>query len=77
MLLRFTYLAISRAFATLRLLLLSDHEKDIEILALRHQWVFRSASSLASAHNGDPRTERSWQRYSRRWPARRCAGCAC
>ena len=37
MLLRFTYLAISRAFATLRLLLLSDHEKDIEILALRHQ----------------------------------------
>lgn len=37
MLLRFAYLAVSNAFASLRLLPMSDHEKDIEILALRHQ----------------------------------------
>jgi hypothetical protein len=36
-LLRFAYLAVSRAFAALRLLPLCDHEKDTEILALRHQ----------------------------------------
>jgi hypothetical protein len=37
-LLRFAYLAISHAFAALRLLPMSDHDKDIEILALRHQF---------------------------------------
>jgi hypothetical protein len=36
-LLRFAYLTVSHAFAALRLLPMSDHEKDIEILALRHQ----------------------------------------
>ena len=37
MLVRFAYLAVSQAFATLRLLPLSDREKNVEILALRHQ----------------------------------------
>ena len=37
MLVRFAYLAVSQAFAALRLLPLSDREKDVEILALRHQ----------------------------------------
>jgi transposase InsO family protein len=36
-LVRFTYLAVSHAFAALRLLPMTDHEKDTEILALRHQ----------------------------------------
>jgi transposase len=36
-LLRFAYLAVTHAFATLRLLPMTDHEKDVEILALRHQ----------------------------------------
>jgi hypothetical protein len=36
-LLGFAYLAISHAFASLLLLPISDHEKNIEILALRHQ----------------------------------------
>jgi putative transposase len=36
-LLRLTYLAVTNAFAMLRLLPMSDHGKDIEILALRHQ----------------------------------------
>jgi putative transposase len=36
-LLRLTYLAVTNTFALLRLLPMSDREKEIEILALRHQ----------------------------------------
>ncbi|MFS8102176.1 hypothetical protein LFM09_34140 [Lentzea alba] len=36
-LVRFAYLAVSQAFASLWLLRMSNREKDIEILALRHQ----------------------------------------
>jgi transposase len=36
-LVRFVYLAVSHAFAALRLSRMTDHEKDVEILALRHQ----------------------------------------
>ena len=35
MLLRFAYLAVTHAFAVLRLLPMTDREKDVEILALR------------------------------------------
>ena len=37
MLVRFAYLAAAHAFAALRLLPMTDSEKDVEILALRHQ----------------------------------------
>ena len=37
MLVRLAYLAVSKAFTVLRLLPMSDREKDVEILALRHQ----------------------------------------
>ena len=37
MLLRLAYLTVTKAFAALRLLPMSDREKDAEILALRHQ----------------------------------------
>lgn len=37
MLVRLAYLAVSNAFTALRLLPLSDRDKNIEILALRHQ----------------------------------------
>ncbi|MET7729183.1 hypothetical protein [Streptomyces mirabilis] len=37
MLLRLAYLAVSNAFAVLRLLPMSDRDKDAEIRALRHQ----------------------------------------
>ncbi|MFE1320555.1 integrase core domain-containing protein [Kitasatospora phosalacinea] len=37
MLLRLAYLGVTNAFAMLRLLPMSDHEKVVEILALRHQ----------------------------------------
>jgi hypothetical protein len=36
-LLRLTYLSVTNAFALLRLLPISDHDKDVEILVLRHQ----------------------------------------
>ncbi|MEV1171387.1 integrase core domain-containing protein [Nonomuraea sp. NPDC049784] len=37
MLLRLTYLAVTNTFAALRLLPMGDRDKDVEILALRHQ----------------------------------------
>lgn len=37
MLVRFAYLAVSHALAALRLLRMTDREKEVEILALRHQ----------------------------------------
>ncbi|MGC5010101.1 hypothetical protein ACLQ2R_04995 [Streptosporangium sp. DT93] len=37
MLLRLAYLAVTNTFAALRLLPMGDRDKDIEILALRHQ----------------------------------------
>ncbi|GAA1934748.1 hypothetical protein GCM10009753_79940 [Streptantibioticus ferralitis] len=37
MLLRLVYLTVTNVFAALRLLPMSDREKDVEILALRHQ----------------------------------------
>jgi hypothetical protein len=37
MLLRLAYLGMASAFAMLRLLPMSDRDKDVEILALRHQ----------------------------------------
>jgi hypothetical protein len=36
-LIRFAYLAVVHAFAALRLLPMTDRDKDVEILALRHQ----------------------------------------
>lgn len=37
MLLRLAYLTVTNSFAALRLLPMRDHEKDTEILVLRHQ----------------------------------------
>ncbi|WP_066376450.1 hypothetical protein [Herbidospora mongoliensis] len=37
MLFRLAYLAVTNTFAALRLLPMGDRDKDIEILALRHQ----------------------------------------
>ncbi|WP_431932876.1 hypothetical protein [Nonomuraea jabiensis] len=37
MLLRLAYLTVTNAFAVLRMLPMSDRDKDVEILALRHQ----------------------------------------
>jgi len=50
-LVRFAYLAVAHAFAALRLLPMTDHEKDVEILALRHQLT------IAQRQLGDQRPQ--------------------
>jgi hypothetical protein len=72
-LIRFAYLAVAHAFAALRLLPMSDREKDVEILALRHQLTVLQRQLGDQRHNSDPRIERSSQHSSRRWPAQLCA----
>ncbi|MFJ1610209.1 hypothetical protein ACIOHS_43870 [Streptomyces sp. NPDC088253] len=59
MLLRLVYLGMASAFSMLRLLPMSDRDKDVEILALRHQ-----IAVLERQLNG--------QRAG--WPSRRRAG---
>ncbi|MFD8157296.1 hypothetical protein [Streptomyces malaysiensis] len=44
MLLRLAYLAATNALAFLRLLPMSDREKDVEILVLRHQLLVLQAA---------------------------------
>lgn len=39
MLVRLAYLAVRNAFAALRLLPMSDRDKDVEMLVLRHQFT--------------------------------------
>ncbi|WP_330275939.1 transposase [Lentzea sp. NBC_00516] len=64
-LVRFAYLAVSHAFAALWLLRMTDREKDVEILALRHQLAVlhrqlgaqRSRSAVSSCA-WQPRTPR-------------------
>jgi hypothetical protein len=52
-LLRFAYLTVTNTFAVLRLLPMTDRDKDAEILALRHQiTVLQRHLSPAAAENG-------------------------
>jgi hypothetical protein len=47
---RLAYLGVINTFALLRLLPISDHAKDAEILALRHQILVRQRhASIGSA----------------------------
>jgi transposase len=50
-LIRFAYLAVTHAFAALRLLPMTDRDKDVEILALRHQLT------IAQQQLGDQRPQ--------------------
>jgi len=59
-LLRLAYLAVSSAFAVLRLLPLTDREKDTEILVLRHPAEHGVRKWARSAgHGGMPRRSRA------------------
>lgn len=49
-LVRFTYVAVCRAFAALWLLRMTDREKDVEILVLRHQLASCAGYSEISVH---------------------------
>ncbi|RFC70966.1 hypothetical protein DXZ75_27590 [Streptomyces sp. AcE210] len=54
MLLRLAHLAVANAFAALRLLPLSDQDKDVEILALRHQLAVLERQLATARPNFDP-----------------------
>jgi putative transposase len=60
-LLRLVYLGMTNVFALLRLLPVSDRDKDAEILALRHQITVleRHAAKSRPGRPGRPRTVRS------------------
>ncbi|WP_066374956.1 hypothetical protein [Herbidospora mongoliensis] len=61
MLLRLAYLAVTNAFAALRLLPMGDRDKDVEILALRHQITVLERQLGADARvSSPPRTEPFW-----------------
>jgi transposase len=59
MLLRLAYLGITNAFALLRLLPGSDHDKDAEILALRHQLAVLQRQLGGQRIRFDP-ADRAW-----------------
>lgn len=73
MLLRLSYLALTNVFAFVRLLPMSDVDKDVEILALRRQLavlqrqIDRPASPRPTGHSSPPSCTDC--------PARRCGNC--
>jgi hypothetical protein len=58
-LLRLAYLGVTNAFALLRLLPMSDRDKDTEIPALRHQITVLERNSETPAHGSPPATGHS------------------
>ncbi|MFI6505839.1 hypothetical protein [Nonomuraea typhae] len=57
MLLRLAYLTVTNAFAALRLLPMSDRDKDVEILSLRHQVMVLQRQAAPLRAVPDPITE--------------------
>ncbi len=74
MLLRLAYLAVTNAFAALRLLPVGDRDKDVEILALRHQITVLERQLGADRVKFAPEDRAPFSRPS---PAVCCAGCGC
>ncbi|MFC0435643.1 hypothetical protein [Kutzneria buriramensis] len=77
MLVRFAYLAVTHAFSALRRSRTTDRDKDVEILALRHQLTVLQRQLGDQRPKLAPKTERSSQHFSLRWLARRYAGSDC
>jgi hypothetical protein len=73
-LLRLAYLGV--AFAVLRLLAMSDRDKDVEILALRHQ-ITVLERQLGSEYGSNQATAPSQPRYYTRCRRTSCTGCGC
>ena len=63
MLLRLAYLGVTNAFALLRLLPVSDRDKEVEILALRHQIAILERQLGKTRPRFCPATGRSWPPY--------------
>lgn len=76
MLVRLAYLAVSNAFAALRLLPMSDRNKDIEILTLRHQITVLQRQLGGPGRHSIRRTMRFSPRCWHHCHARRCGACS-
>jgi putative transposase len=74
-LLRLAYLGVTNAFALLRLLPVSDHDKDVEIVALRYQITVLQRQLGPHKPRFAPAVGRCWQRAAQA-PAARAAAAA-
>ncbi len=77
MLLRLAYLGVTNALAMLRLLPVSDHAKDAEILALRHQIAVLERRLHGQKVQFTPADRAFHAALLHRLPALRCAGSDC
>ncbi|HKS99616.1 MAG TPA: hypothetical protein VJT31_08825, partial [Rugosimonospora sp.] len=77
MLRRLAYLGITNVFAVLRLLPGSDHDKDAEILALRHQLAVLQRQLDGQRVQFEPPTGRGWPRCCTHSPDPPCTACGC
>ena len=76
--LRLAYLGVTNAFAMLRLLPISNRDKDVEILALRHQITVLEHQLGKEKVRDSPRAiGRSWRRCCTGCLATCCAACGC
>ncbi len=76
-LLRLAYLTVTNMFATLRLLPMSDRDKDVEILALRHQITALERQLGADRIKFAPEDRGSSPPCWYPCPVRSCAGSGC
>jgi putative transposase len=76
-LLRIAYLGVTNVFAVLRLLPSSDRDKDVEILALRHQITVLQRSWAPRRCGWTGLTGRSGRPYYTGRHATCCVGCGC
>ena len=77
MLLRLAYLGVTSVLALLRLLVLSDRDNDVEILALRHQVTVLQRQLGTTRPGSPPATGRSWPPCCTASTAVRSAGSGC
>jgi len=75
-LVRLAYLAVSNAFAALRLLPMSDREREIEILTLRHQISVLQRQLGVTGPDSSPQIGRFWLPYSLHCRTRHCGACS-
>jgi hypothetical protein len=76
-LLRLAYLGVTNAFAVLRLLPMSDWDKDVEILALRHQITVLERQLGKEKVRSTRAIGRSWRSCCTGCRATCCGGCGC
>jgi putative transposase len=74
-LLRLAYLTVANTFAVLRLLPMSDRDKDVEILALRHQIGVLQRHLGSKTATFTPADRALLAALLQPCPVRSCAGC--